>query len=284
MIRSLVVVLLLFFGCFYFAPDIMNFLSQPLLEALPSGTKPIWIDQAGAFFTLTKIAFLTALLLVAALGALPGVGLRRSRPVRAREEVRAAADRLQRVLPRGRHRVRLHLRAAGRLQVLHRDVRAHRRRDPAGPAEVLGLHARHLLRLRADLRGAGGGDAAGQGRNGQRRPAQGRPTLRRGRRVRGRRGAHAPGRDLAVHAGGARCACSTSSASSSRASSRRAAGHRTPKKRRRRRVRPRADRFSPGRGRRVRRSARLPPEVSWSAPASGACPPRCSPRSRARRA
>jgi sec-independent protein translocase protein TatC len=63
LIRSLVVVLLLFFACFYFAPDIMNFLSQPLIEALPQGTRPIWIDQAGAFFTLTKIAFLTALLL-----------------------------------------------------------------------------------------------------------------------------------------------------------------------------------------------------------------------------
>jgi len=62
LIRSLLVVLVLFFVCFYFAPDIMNFLSQPLLSALPEGAKPIWIDQAGAFFTLTKVAFLTALL------------------------------------------------------------------------------------------------------------------------------------------------------------------------------------------------------------------------------
>ena len=63
MVRSLAVVAVLFVGCFYFAPDIMRFLSQPLLEALPPGAKPIWVDQAGAFFTLTKIAFLTALLL-----------------------------------------------------------------------------------------------------------------------------------------------------------------------------------------------------------------------------
>jgi len=62
MIRSLIVVLALFFVCFYFAPDIMSFLSQPLLGALPEGAKPIWVDQAGAFFTLTKVAFLTALL------------------------------------------------------------------------------------------------------------------------------------------------------------------------------------------------------------------------------
>ncbi|HYF57737.1 MAG TPA: twin-arginine translocase subunit TatC [Burkholderiaceae bacterium] len=62
MIRSLVVVLLLFGVCFYFSGDIMKFLSQPLYEALPPGTKPIFTDQAGAFFTLTKVSFLTALL------------------------------------------------------------------------------------------------------------------------------------------------------------------------------------------------------------------------------
>ena len=62
MIRSLVVVLLLFGVCFYFSPDIMKFLSQPLYEALPAGSRPIFTDQAGAFFTLTKVAFLSALL------------------------------------------------------------------------------------------------------------------------------------------------------------------------------------------------------------------------------
>ncbi|MFA7666199.1 MAG: twin-arginine translocase subunit TatC [Burkholderiaceae bacterium] len=61
-IRSLVVVLLLFGVCFYFSGDIMKFLAQPLYQALPEGTRPIFIDQAGAFFTLTKIAFLTAVL------------------------------------------------------------------------------------------------------------------------------------------------------------------------------------------------------------------------------
>jgi len=62
-IRSLVVVLLLFFVCFYFSGDIMKFLSQPLYQALPEGTRPIFTDQAGAFFTLTKVAFMTAVLL-----------------------------------------------------------------------------------------------------------------------------------------------------------------------------------------------------------------------------
>jgi sec-independent protein translocase protein TatC len=62
-IKSLAVVLVLFVVCFYFSGDIMRFLSQPLYQALPPGTKPIFIDQAGAFFTLTKVAFLTAFLL-----------------------------------------------------------------------------------------------------------------------------------------------------------------------------------------------------------------------------
>lgn len=61
-IRALIVVFLLFFVCFYFSGEIMKFLSQPLYEALPAGTRPIFTDQAGAFFTLTKVAFLTALL------------------------------------------------------------------------------------------------------------------------------------------------------------------------------------------------------------------------------
>jgi sec-independent protein translocase protein TatC len=63
LIRSLVVVLVLFFVCFYFSGEIMKFLSQPLYQVLPAGSKPIFTDQAGAFFTLTKVAFLTALLL-----------------------------------------------------------------------------------------------------------------------------------------------------------------------------------------------------------------------------
>ena len=63
LIRSLIVVLILFGVCFYFSGDIMKFLSLPLYEALPAGSKPIFTDQAGAFFTLTKVAFLTAFLM-----------------------------------------------------------------------------------------------------------------------------------------------------------------------------------------------------------------------------
>lgn len=63
LVKSLIVVLLLFGVCFYFSGEIMKFLSLPLYEALPKGTKPIFTDQAGAFFTLTKVSFLAAVLL-----------------------------------------------------------------------------------------------------------------------------------------------------------------------------------------------------------------------------
>ena len=63
MIRALIVVLIMFGVCFYFSGEIMRFLSQPLYEALPPGTRPIFTDQAGAFYTLTKVSFLSAVLL-----------------------------------------------------------------------------------------------------------------------------------------------------------------------------------------------------------------------------
>ena len=63
LIKSLAVVMVLFFVCFYFSGEIMKFLSLPLYQALPAGSRPIFTDQAGAFFTLTKVAFLSAVLL-----------------------------------------------------------------------------------------------------------------------------------------------------------------------------------------------------------------------------
>jgi len=62
LVRSLLVVVAFFALCFWFAPQIMEFLARPLTESLPPGSKAIFIDQAGAFFTLTKISFMTALL------------------------------------------------------------------------------------------------------------------------------------------------------------------------------------------------------------------------------
>lgn len=63
LIKALVVVLILFGVCFYFSADLMRFLSLPLYDALPAGSRPIFTDQAGAFFTLTKVSFLTAVLI-----------------------------------------------------------------------------------------------------------------------------------------------------------------------------------------------------------------------------
>lgn len=63
LIKSGVVVLVLFGVCFYFSAEIMKFLALPLQEALPPGGKAVFIAGEGAFFTLTKIAFLSAILL-----------------------------------------------------------------------------------------------------------------------------------------------------------------------------------------------------------------------------
>jgi sec-independent protein translocase protein TatC len=61
-IRSMIVVVVMFGVCFYFSRDIMWFLSLPLYDALPPGSKPVFLAGEGAFFTLTKVAFLSALL------------------------------------------------------------------------------------------------------------------------------------------------------------------------------------------------------------------------------
>lgn len=63
LVKSLVVVMVLFMVCFYFSGEIMKFLSLPLYQVLPAGSRPIFTDQAGAFFTLTKVSFMSAVLL-----------------------------------------------------------------------------------------------------------------------------------------------------------------------------------------------------------------------------
>ena len=62
-IRSLLVILILFGACFYVAPELMKFLAQPLQHALPPGSHAVFIAGEGAFFTLTKMLLLVAVLL-----------------------------------------------------------------------------------------------------------------------------------------------------------------------------------------------------------------------------
>jgi len=64
-IRSLLVILILFGACFYVAPELMKFLAQPLQHALPPGSHAVFIAGEGAFFTLTKMSLLAAVLLSA---------------------------------------------------------------------------------------------------------------------------------------------------------------------------------------------------------------------------
>jgi len=62
-IRSLLVILILFGACFYVAPELMKFLAQPLQHALPPGSDAGFVAGGGAFFTLTKMSLLAAVLL-----------------------------------------------------------------------------------------------------------------------------------------------------------------------------------------------------------------------------
>ena len=62
-VRSLLVILVLFGCCFYVAPELMKFLAQPLQHALPPGSHAVFIAGEGAFFTLTKMSLLAAVLL-----------------------------------------------------------------------------------------------------------------------------------------------------------------------------------------------------------------------------
>jgi sec-independent protein translocase protein TatC len=62
-VKSVAAILVLFVICFYFSKDIMDLLLIPLRQSMPAGTKAISVDAAGQFFTLTKIAFLSAGLL-----------------------------------------------------------------------------------------------------------------------------------------------------------------------------------------------------------------------------
>jgi sec-independent protein translocase protein TatC len=64
LIRSFVIIILLFFVCYYFAPAIFNFLAQPLADVMAEsgGTQRlIYTALHEAFFTYIKVAFFAAL-------------------------------------------------------------------------------------------------------------------------------------------------------------------------------------------------------------------------------
>lgn len=63
LLKSVLVVLLVFAGLAYFANDLYNLLAQPLLVALPSNSQMIATDVAAPFFTPFKLTFVVALAL-----------------------------------------------------------------------------------------------------------------------------------------------------------------------------------------------------------------------------
>lgn len=62
LIKCFIAVLVGFGASFVFAERIFDFLAQPLLEAMPKGSKLIFTSPPEAFFTYMKVAFFTGLI------------------------------------------------------------------------------------------------------------------------------------------------------------------------------------------------------------------------------
>lgn len=63
LLRSILVIVVVFAALAYFANDIYHFLAQPLLTNLPTGTQMIATDVAAPFFTPFKLTLVVALAL-----------------------------------------------------------------------------------------------------------------------------------------------------------------------------------------------------------------------------
>lgn len=64
-LKSIVVLVLLFFALFYFSNDIYTYVAEPLLDALPENTSMIAIDPTAPFFAPFKLTFYVAFMLAA---------------------------------------------------------------------------------------------------------------------------------------------------------------------------------------------------------------------------
>ena len=58
--RSLIALVVIFFGCFYISQPLFNFLALPLYEALGVGQRLIYTDLTEPFFTRVKVGFFFA--------------------------------------------------------------------------------------------------------------------------------------------------------------------------------------------------------------------------------
>ncbi len=64
-LRSLVAVAIGFFGCWFLAPEIFDFLARPIMEVLPEGTRLSFLGVTDPFILYVKVAALASLFLTA---------------------------------------------------------------------------------------------------------------------------------------------------------------------------------------------------------------------------
>src|SRR6516165_6860139 len=197
LLRALVVVAIAFLPCVYYANDLFSFVARPLLAKLPEGSNLIAIGVMSPFTTPFKLSFIAALMLampyvIYQLWAFVAPGLYRN-------ERRFAVPLLVFFHPAvlHRHRVRLLLCVSGDVRVL-RPHDAQGRGHDDGYQQLPGLRAHHVHLLRAGVRGAGrGGAAGGDGRRAH-REAEEEPRLCADRHFHPRSTSHAAGCYLAV--------------------------------------------------------------------------------------
>ncbi len=65
LLKSIIVIVLLFLALFYFANDIYTYVANPLIEALPEGSSMIAIDPTSPFFAPFKLTFYVSFLIAA---------------------------------------------------------------------------------------------------------------------------------------------------------------------------------------------------------------------------
>ena len=159
-VRAAIAIIIVFIPMAFFMQQIFDFLSQPMLAALPAGTKLLATGVITPFMVPLKVTLVRRVSGRAAVRAVAGMGVRCAGALPAREASGGAADRIERADVFRRHGVLLLRRLRLRLQV-HCRLRAGVSSGRARYRGVLRLCDEPVHRFRPDVRSADRRRAAG---------------------------------------------------------------------------------------------------------------------------